>query len=124
MSFTFDLINVCNSKLFFTSYIAIQEKIRKNLVLKIPIIYYVSIIRLNFIMSIKNFYVKKIQMIQLKNYLLAHSSSSRVIDFQRIEEASMVSFYLFSFSCAQIMLTFNDDIQSSMCEVTSIKLRN
>ncbi|CAB4479916.1 unnamed protein product [Rhizophagus irregularis] len=51
MSFTFDLINVCNSKLFFTSYIAIQEKIRKNL--------------------IKNFYVKKIQMIQLKNYLLA-----------------------------------------------------
>ncbi|CAB5377729.1 unnamed protein product [Rhizophagus irregularis] len=68
MSFTFDLINVCNSKLFFTSYIAIQEKIRKNLVLKIPTIYYVSMIRLN----IKNFYVKKIQMIQLKNYLLAN----------------------------------------------------
>ncbi|UZO03716.1 uncharacterized protein OCT59_024119 [Rhizophagus irregularis] len=66
-------------------------------------------------LNIKNFYVKKIQMIQLKNYLLAHSSSSRVIDFQRIEEASMVSFYLFSLC---------DDIQSSMCEVTIIKLRN
>ncbi|PKC70201.1 hypothetical protein RhiirA1_414639 [Rhizophagus irregularis] len=55
MSFTFDLINVCNSKLFFTSYIAIQEKIRKNLVLKIPTIYYVSMIRysiLNVIMSV------------------------------------------------------------------------